>query len=115
MEAVQGDDKVKKKNRLDLLERLKLGSPALPSKLEAEWPRIKEYIEHYCMKEKGHLHGSYLLNSVNRVLKELGKHYRFNTVYKANPTAESDMKYFKRWVEYFQAKMPKPTVAPAIC
>ena len=115
LEDVQGDDKVSKKNRLDLLERLKLGSPALPPKLEVEWPRIKEYIERYCMKEKGHLHGSYLLNNVNKVLEKLGKHYQRNTLFKANPTAESDMKYFKRWVEYFQAKMPKPTVAPAIC
>ena len=39
--AVQGHEAGKKKSRLDMLERLELGSRDLPEDLESSWPRIK--------------------------------------------------------------------------
>ena len=111
LEAVQGQEAGKKKNRLDMLERLKLGSPDLPEDLESSWSRIKVGYESEVVKKHPATHGLHLINMVNSVLEQLGEHYKFASKFKlmeTRRTSKADKKAFTRVVSRWFNDMPKP-------
>ena len=109
--AVQGHEPGKKKNRLDMLERMKLGSPDLPEDLESSWPRIKVWYESDVVKKNPANHGVVLITMVNSVLEQMGEHYQFASTFKSTETrgkSKPDKKAFTRFVRRWFNDMPKP-------
>ena len=109
--AIQGHEAGKKKNRLDMLERLKLGSPDLPEVWESSWPRIKAWYESDVVKKHPANYGVVLITMVNSVLEQLGEHYQFASTFKSTETrgkSKPDKKAFKRFVCRWFNDMPKP-------
>ena len=62
-------------NRQNMLERLKLRAPPLSPALEVLWPSIRNnYCRQVALRHNKHV-GCYLVQEVNRVISELGKHF----------------------------------------
>ena len=92
--TIHGHVAGKKKNRLDMLERLKLGSRDLPEHLESSWPRIKVWYESDVVKKHPANHGVVLITMVNSVLEQLGEHYQFALKFKSTETRHIEFTRF---------------------
>ena len=109
--AVQGDEAWKKNNRLDMLERLKLGSRDLPEYLASSWPRIKVWYESEVVKKHPANHEMVLTNMVKGVLEQPGEHYQIASTFKSTETrgkSKPDKKAFTRFVRRWFNDMLKP-------
>ena len=58
-----------------MLERFKLRAPPLPLKLEALWPQIRNNHARQVSKYHNAYVGCFIVQEVNRVISELGKHF----------------------------------------
>ena len=109
--TIQGHEAGKKNNRLDMLERLKLGSRDLPESLEYSCPRIKAWYESELVKKNPTNHGVVLIHMVNSVLEQLGEHSQFAPTFNSTEkrgTSKPDRRAFTHKVRRWFNDMPKP-------
>ena len=101
-----GGGKKEQEARCDLLEKLKLGSPALPLAMEVNWRTLRDaWAKHMAQTHKEKV-GQIMIETVNRVLKSLGQHYKHQAKNKAKPVGGSP-KAFERFFRELEEALPK--------
>ena len=98
------------KAREHCLERLALGSPALPVLERAEWPRVRTaYATYFPVLADNSNVGVKFLTKINDTLRKLSKHYDRPTQYNSAVDAPAgDPLAFRIFFREMQRKIPQP-------
>ena len=96
-----------------VLERLKVGAPALPAECELCWKQVRDsYARHICVIMPAGSHGGALfVEKVNKVVQALGCHFKGPSVVAKPATGGSDPEAFYRFFRSMQKAIPKSMAA----
>jgi len=88
---------------------MKLRSPPLPLDLEVAWPEIRNNYARQVAKKHSKNVGGYMISEVNRVILELGKHFRHPDKKVEASTAKGDKRAFAKFVVHMRRQWPVVT------
>ena len=105
--------KKKIRDRIAVLERLKVGAPALPAECELCWKQVRDsYARHMLVLMSSGPHGGALfVERVNKVVQALGCHFKGPSVVAKPATGGSDPEAFYRFFRSMRKAIPKSTAA----